>query len=309
MSPAAFDLIRVPLDGSPESERSLPLAVALAKHWHVPLELVRVASPPPAFGVAPAFDTRLDAERRDALLASLSATAALLRAANGIPVTSVQLVGEVAPTLAALLEEGPPTLVVMTSHGRGGISRFWLGSVTDTLIRHARQPVLVVPAATSQEPWAPEGPIFRRVLVPLDGTPFARGALDVAVLFAFSSDVELHLVRVLEPLPAPEPFPDIGLALDRDWSMESIAEQQRVAVANLELEIGALDRPAGTIRTHVALSASPAVTILEYAHEHQIDLIVLATHGRGGLARVTLGSVADKVLRGAETPVVVCKPR
>ncbi len=303
-----FGTVVVPLDGSVESGRALPVAVRLAGVWDAPIELVRVHVPPPRYGVAPVIDRVFDADVAKSDMAMLRATAQRLASEHGIAVTAHQLDGQPAIALAAHVDERRDAFVVMSSHGRGGLNRLWLGSVTDAFIRHSRSPVLVIPGRKPEADNDPPALPFRRILVPVDGSRFAKRVIDVACAFATAPDTELHLVRVLEPLPMMEPFPDLAAVIERKRATEAVAEQGQRALADLERVGRSLGRPPGTVRTHVALSSRTAAELLAYIQANDIDLVAIATHGRGGLARAALGSVADKVVRGAGVPVVVFRP-
>lgn len=305
-----FGTIVVPLDGSVESGRALPVAARLAGVWDAPIELVRVHVPPPRYGVAPVIDRVFDADVAKSDIAMLRATAQRLASEHGIAVAAHQLDGQPAIALAAHVDERRDALVVMSSHGRGGLSRAWLGSVTDALIRLSKSPVLVIPGRQSDADNDPPTLTlpFRRILVPLDGSRFAKRVIDVASTFASAPDTELHLVRVLEPLPVMEPFPDLAAVIERRRATEGVAAQRQRALADLERVARSLGRPPGTVRTHVEVSPRTAAVLLEYVRTNDIDLVAIATHGRGGLARAALGSVADKVVRGAGVPVVVFRP-
>jgi nucleotide-binding universal stress UspA family protein len=193
-----------------------------------------------------------------------------------------------------ILKEGVDQ-VVMTTHGRGGLERLWLGSVADGLVRHVPAPVLL---------WRPgreavdltERPSFQRILVPLDGSELAEAivfwARELARLFA----VPVSLVAVF-------PVPDAPGA-------EPVGEME---VENRLKELEAyLDAAAGRAReggiqvdTAVRAGASVADEILSHRKRIGADLVALSTHGRGGITRLLLGSVADKVIRGSEGHVLV----
>ncbi|MEA3246895.1 MAG: universal stress protein [Gemmatimonadota bacterium] len=303
-----FGTIVVPLDGSAASGHALPVAARLARSWEAPIELVRVRPPPPRYGAAPVIDRMFDSDVAKSAVASLRATAHRLASEHGIAVTVHELAGQPAAAIAAHVDERRDALIVMSSHGRGGLSRAWLGSVTDAVIRHSLSPVLVVPGRESDADNDAPAPPFRRILVPLDGSRFARRVIDVACAFVSAPDTELHFVRILEPLPMMEPFPGLAAVIERKRAAEAVAEQRQRAQADLERVGRSLGRLPGTVRTHVELSPRAAAVLLAYVRANDIDLVSIATHGRGGLARATLGSVADKVVRGAGIPVVVFRP-
>ncbi|MEA3247119.1 MAG: universal stress protein, partial [Gemmatimonadota bacterium] len=246
-----FSRIIVPVDGSAESECALPVAAALARDWSVAVELVRVCTPLPRYGNAPVIDSVFDADMARAIAAALQDTARRFAAEHDIAATAHQLTGPVAAALTAHVDARRDALVVISSHGRGGVSRAWLGSVADALIRRSGSPVLVVPRNAAGGTGARPASRFRRILVPLDGSKFSMQVLEVAGAFASATGTEVHLVRVLEPLPTMEPFPDLAAVIERRRAAVAVAEQHQRAKADLERVGRSLGRPAGTVRTHV----------------------------------------------------------
>ena len=117
-------------------------------------------------------DPRLDSEIRSAVRHALDALAGRLSARDASEISVTCLDGPIASTLEHYLASSGPDLVVMSTHGAGGLSRLWLGSVADHLVRHSSAPILLVrPGATGA---AHDEPLFRHILVPLDGSTLAR---------------------------------------------------------------------------------------------------------------------------------------
>ncbi len=304
--------IMVPLDGSEFAEFALPTAVALARRaGSTTLDLVLVHEPlvptVAADGVpVPAGD--FDAELRKQHEEYLRLTTQRVRSRSGITVTASILEGVAATALAAHAETSDADLVVMTSHGRGGLSRAWLGSVTDVLLRHVHVPVLVArpPEETVQHD---EGPLFQRVLVPLDGSGLGEATLERAMDLVGTSGVEFTLARVVTPLLAMlrPPFP---AEVDVEWGGDGADVVAAQAQADEYLEsVAARLRARGVmVQTVVLIHEHAARAILRYAAQMESELIVMATHGRGPMGRLVLGSTTDKVLRAAALPVLVQHP-
>ena len=298
-----YTKLLVPLDGSSHSERALPVAVALAHRSAAEVELVHVHELPTVPGLAPMYDTRFDVEMREEMRAELEATAERLRQTMDVPVRTTFLDGLVAPTLEAHAADHRPDLIVMTTHGRGGLSRLWLGSVADALVRRAGVPVLLV---RGEEPPAgdPAETVFQHVLVPLDGSPLAEAVLEHAMRLGAPSAMRYTLLSVVVPrLIAARPYPGMSTPVDRD----DLEQRQYEAQTYLDRIAGELRRSAATVATRVVVHAQVAAGILEATAEERADLVALATHGRGAIPRLVLGSVADKVVRGAETSVLVLR--
>ena len=304
--------VLVPLDGSPFAERALPLAVALARRsgGSMRLALVHQVPPPPATGEAVRVYTRIERAVRQAELEYLRRLATEASRDVGRPVRSVILDGAVAAGLQEYAHDSGADLVVMTTHGRGPVQRAWLGSVADRLVRTLDIPVLLVPAPGPAD-GSGGGPVARepslgRVLVPLDGSPRAEAVLETASAVARLFDAELHLVQVVPPVAlAVGPM----MAASGELDMELTGIRKATAQDYLD-DVADRLRTQGVRATATAvLGGAVAATLLDLARPGETDLMAIATHGRGGVPRLVLGSVADKLVRAAETPVLVVRPR
>jgi nucleotide-binding universal stress UspA family protein len=145
---------------------------------------------------------------------------------------------------------------------------------------------------------------FKRLLVPLDGSPLAERALPVAMSLAQKLDSTIILFRALEiSAPSiPALYPDTALALAREAHEHVRAEVEEYLAA----KAGELEGQGYDVETELR-DEPPAEGILDTASAKEIDLIVMSTHGRGGLARWTFGSVADKVARHSPCPVLLVR--
>jgi nucleotide-binding universal stress UspA family protein len=194
-------------------------------------------------------------------------------------------------------------LVVMTTHGRGPVSRFWLGSVADQLVHRLPMPLLLL--RTREE--APEGePTFRNVLIALDGTPTAEQILEPAGSLVKLTGASCTLLRVVPPPPPATGIPGPAVV------ETTPADKQRSEAYTYLKRIAASLREKGIpVQTRIIAHAHAATAILEEAATGAYDLLALETHGRRGLPRLFLGSVADKIVRGTSVPVLVhrCLPR
>jgi nucleotide-binding universal stress UspA family protein len=283
-----FHTILIPLDGSPLAERALPVAVGLGKRSGAALHLALVHL---TDFRGPQFDLAAGRAERD----YLDQTAARVRRSSGLPVTAAVVEeGPVALGLCGYADGVRADLMVLTTHGRGPASRFWLGSVADELLRTATIPVLAcLPAAGPRETAAEFRP--RRLLVPLDGSPTAAAAIGPAAELARLFGAEVRLLRAVEPMPVLAPTADNPM-------FEGLADRARTDLA--VVAAGLRDKDVAA-ETRVAVNEPAAGAILAAAES--ADLIVLGTHGRGRLGRLLLGSVTDKVVRAAPCPVLVVR--
>lgn len=145
---------------------------------------------------------------------------------------------------------------------------------------------------------------FKRILVPLDGSPLSESALPIATSLAGHFESQIILIRALGgPGSTISTFhPEVGIRLQKE--MREHARQE--AESHLQARQGELRQQGFKVRT-LMRDASPAESIIDAAAAEDVDLIVMSTHGRGGLARWTFGSVADKVARHSPCPVLLVR--
>lgn len=306
--------IVVPLDGSPFAEQALPHACAIALRAKAVLRLVHVHTPsadPIYIEGQPVIDENLRSRHRQheqlyveqtqARLAALMPDLIIEMQAYDRQLTSIvnESVGEfLAAQIAAHMDVD---LLVMTTHGRSGISRLWLGSVADVLVRLSHVPILLVHPSAG-EPDFSHLPIYQNILIPLDGSRWAEQILEPAQQLGDLMAAEYTLLRVLPPLPV-----TYGLSSQQI----SATDAQAVQHAQRYLDQVAQWRGQGGQHIHrrVLNRNDVAAAILEDAQHYHHDLIALATHGESGLRRLLIGSVADKVMRGATLPVLLYRPK
>ena len=289
--------ILVPLDGSPLAEQGLAFAEQLATALPAKLRLALVHEPA-AFSTGPVARTQLALRRAEKEY--LVRVRDRLKAAGIANVTAVILKGDPREELTRYADERDPDLVVIASHGRGGLARAWFGSVAEHLVRHVAAPVLIVHARES----AASVGALQRIMVALDGSKGAELVLEAATGLARSFGATLLLRRVVQPVPLPaDPILPVTIAYDTGLTQQLVegADEYLTRVA---------ERLGGTgigLQRRSLVGHGVATTLIEAAREEQADLIVMATRGRSGLGR--LGSVADKVMRGAPCPVLLYRRR
>jgi nucleotide-binding universal stress UspA family protein len=243
------------------------------------------------------------AARRDAR-DYLEGITSRLKAEGFREVTRALVFGDPGPAITTHCKEWGADLVVMSTHGHGAMARAWLGSVADHVVRSVDVPVLLLRPGKKVPPGAiPQG---GEILVPLDGTALGEAALGPAAEFAKLLSAKLSLVQVVTPatLGVGAPIPLTGGHVER--LMVAWTEQARVY---LERTAARLEASGLRVPTEVVVGPSLAGTVLDLAARKGVRMVALATHGRGGVRRLLLGSVADKVARGADCPVLVCRPK
>ena len=276
--------VLVPLDGSPLSRRALPFAAHLVAGGRGRLVLAHVQSSfysdIPSY-YDPAQD--VDALRQE----GVEATSFVYRAP----------LEDMAEVLDLAIREAAADLVVMSTHGRGGLRR--------TILGQRRRPAHATSRSTG-----PVGSVSIRgvvagtashsILVPLDGSPLAEQALAPAAGMARLLDAEILLVRVLSPVLHPRYRGDKLTLSCADFVEVEDAWRYLSGVAD-ELRAG------GCRTTFWVLVGSPAVAIESAARAEGADLIVMTTHGRGGLGRFLMGSTADGLLQRSHVPILLVR--
>jgi nucleotide-binding universal stress UspA family protein len=302
--------LMVPLDGSAFGEYALPLALGIARRAGASVELIHICTPPIpsvfADGLVRPAAIEPPLELADEQVrAYLDQLAARLSQHWKAPISTVVRYGPAADTLYAHALASGADLVVMTTHGAGPLSRIWMGSVADKLMRLLPMPILLTrPAESPIDPLADiYAPALQHVLIPLDGSALAEEIVRPAMALGILTGARYTLLQALDPLVAEHTKPPYSVGLDRGM----LAEVRKRALADLEKLADRLRAQSLQVQTRLVV-APPHIAILDYAHDHAVDLIALSTHGHGGVARMLLGGVADKVVRGAGVPVLLQRP-
>ena len=307
---ANIERVLTPLDGSPEAEQGLPLAMYLSDAFGADLHVAHVFVPMAVTA------TGRDAGVADAAVeqAAEGAHQYLRQISESVKGTTQRAVHaefarartirspfaetrRVVEALRELANRLPADLVVMTTHGRGGVSRVWLGSVADALIREVNAPVLLV--RLGAEPRHPTQPV-RHVLIPLDGSELAEGIIPLAAALAARAGARVTLLRVLVAQRTVAHLAPVS-QIDQEHLGRLEAEANRYLTSTRRR---LADMLPGT-ETCIIVDEKPAFAILHWAAENGVDLIAMATHGLSGFNRLMLGSIADKVVRGATVPVLL----
>ena len=301
-----YKAIMVPTDGSGFDREAIRVALRVAERSNAKVRLVRVLESDSFFGTTPeAHWTPMSAElgrsERTTALSELYALAAECRTGFKADITVDLHGGPVADVLQGYARRHDVDLIVMSTHGRTGVSRLSLGSVTDSLIRHTSIPVLVVKAPESYLNPQLEHHAFRKIVVPLDGSTLAEQVLPRVLTLAKLDDAEVSLLQVLIPRSySQKEIPDTDLPWwDKDVSL---------AQAYLFRIASRLRRDGLIVTTDIVIGENAAHAIGDFASREKADLIAIATHGRGGLARMLRGSVADEIMHSGKMSMLVLKP-
>ena len=300
-----YTKIMVPTDCSGFDREAIRVALRLAEHSKAKVHLVRVSTSGALLNLAGsphvvALSSETVQYGIDNELAELYALAAQCRTLTSAEVTTSLEQGPIPDALAGYAMRNEVDLIVISTHGRGGFARLAMGSVTDSLIRATRIPVLVVkPPASYLNPQITKA--FKRIVVPLDGSGLAERILPRVAKLAQLDGAELTLLYVLSPHTySQKEIPDPALP----WWEKDIAS----AEAYLLPIAARLRRQGLTVSSDIVIGEDVPQKIAEFARCEKADLIAVATHGRGGLSRLVHGSVADALIRSVRVSMFVVHP-
>ena len=296
--------ILVPLDGSSLAEQALPCAMALSQGLAAELVLFGAVSIPP--------DTQeiLDKAgvKADALLEQLKAEAnehlrevvRQLREA-GLTARHVIQCGPAAEAIVGYAEQMDIRQIVMATHGYTGPNRWTHGSVAERVLQSASVPVLLVRVLEGEASDPRQPMCCQRILVPLDGSARAERVLAEVTLIAQALKSKVILFQV--------PIVYVSGWMTGEWFLPVqgvLATAEQDAQAYLSYVATRLKQQGVNACTATEIGAV-AESIIGYAEANHVDLIAMCTHGRTGLRRWTLGSVADRVLRAGGIPILLVR--
>jgi nucleotide-binding universal stress UspA family protein len=289
-----YETILVPTDGSDHARRAAEQAFSIAEaldatvHVLGVADLYEAAGPFDAGGVSQDFVERIADESR----AHVDDVAEM---ATGVSVETHVEIGTPRKAILTFADEYGADLIGMGTHGRSGVRRLVAGSVAEHVVRHADVPVLTARAsdhATRTD--------YERILVPTDGSTCADVAVEPAVTLAAAYDATVHALYVVD-VEAVTTGSDTAAMTDIVDHYESVGEQATGKIARAAEEAG--------VDVVTAIEEGTTVdTLLSYTDDHDVDLVTMGTHGRGGLQRVILGSTTERTIRQSPVPVLSVRP-
>ncbi|MBI2886744.1 MAG: universal stress protein [Chloroflexi bacterium] len=300
-----YQRILIPLDGSLLSEAVLPYAEALAAASKAQVTMVYVGEPD-VEERSPKHQVFLDQVTQQVVAYGKSYLRQQARRfeQKGIQTKVEVLLGRAADEITEYAQKEGVDLVAMATHGRTGLARWRYGSVANEVRNRLPMPLLLIHPTEehpSEAAMAAREPLLLRVVVPLDGSEVAEQALPHAKELASRMDLEMHLLRIVSrPAPAyvgPE-------AVEYYYDLET--ELVKVATEYLQGVQKSLEA-AGMRVTARVFHGYPAENIVDFAKALDQSIICLTTHGRTGLGRVIMGSVAEKVLHDATEPIFLVR--
>lgn len=306
--------IVVPLDGSELAERALHYARSPAARIGAEVILLHVCGPE---------ECHCEAEKctvQPMHRVYVEYTAQMLRnelesvAADRIEIGWEVLVGDPATEIVNYARQQNADRIIMASHGRSGVSRWILGSVAEKVARESPVPVAII-RASAEEAERSDSP-DRKILVLLDGSEMAEQVLPYAIEHAEMSGREVFPLRVCDPPDIGSPFfyhltqleyPPAKPLKREDYVEEVMAkckDETKEYLARIEKRL----KDEGLKVSLEILAGKPSDEIVDYIGKHSFNLITMSTHGRSGLTRWAYGSVADRVLHSATSPLLLVRP-
>ena len=291
----------IPLDGSSVSEQVLPYARALARKLHLPVELLAVVD---VVGLAASLPAE-DKKDVESLIAHTwrSSEAFLERIGktfSGVSATCAVEKGRPGDVVIEKAAADTGTLIAMATHGRSGIDRWLLGSVAEKVLRGTKNPLLLVRAVNGGQ--SDGEAILKSVIVPLDGSALAEKALPHARELAKTMDLELLLLRAYTMTQIISTYDDYI----PDWNkLEALYKEE--ALRYLDQKAPELKDNGLANVSPIALEGEPAEQIIDLAKRTANSLVVICSHGRSGVGRWVLGSVAERVARHCVGPVLLIR--
>lgn len=305
-----YQRMLVPLDGSELAEQVLVYAKELAGRLDLDVSLLYVCTKE-EYQVLPMHRSYVEqvADLLKTQTAAVRAEAGDQSKRKGGQVEGRVTVGYPAEEILRFADENKIDLILMATHGRSGVKRWVLGSVADKVLRASKLPVLLVRSGVTYDVAYDKWP-KRTFVVPLDGSKAAESVLAHVEVLAKQKgldSVEVVLLQVSEPPVVQSDYP---ASMPLNWEehvKEETAKRKRGAEQYLSTVEKRLKEAGLKVRSEV-LVGNPAQEIVSYCGKDRCNLIVMATHGRSGVSRWAYGSVAEKVLLGTASPIVVVRP-
>ena len=297
-----YSKILVPLDGSKTAENVLPLARSFARALQIPVELLGVIDI-----VEIAYQVARD---RVSIVTSLvnDATGRFTEYLEGIaqnfPTGTARCTVQTGSAAEAIINSAATdkqTLIALATHGRSGLDRWLLGSVTEKVLRGGSNPTLVVRARDDKNPsWAMA--TLKRIVVPLDGSEMSEGILPYIKELAKQVDLEVTLIRLYGGLSA------AGDGFYSPHQLDAMtARLRQEAVTYLESKTEEMKQQGLNKISFTAKEGLEPDEILAIARQTPDTMIAMCTHGRSGVQRWALGSVTETVVRHSDNPVLVVR--
>jgi len=299
-----FNTILVPLDGSQLAECVLPHIVAIARSFDAEITLLRILEKNQASAPAQLFDLLNWQINKTKAALYLEKTKARFQE-SGLRARTIVLEGLVAEGITEYAQNQGMKLIVLSSHGRNGLTQWGISSITQKIILSAQTSLLIVRAHQHdiQAGELSAIPLYQRILVPLDGSQRAENVLPIITQLAHFHKSQMHLVQVVQTPemarqmpPAPE---------DIDLSNRVVARNREEAGYYLEQVKSRSYLEGIAVQTHLITSDNAAVALHQLAEQEHIDMVTLSAHGYSGNLQWPYGSMVNNFIMYSKVPLLI----
>jgi len=299
-----FDPILVPLDGSQLAECVLPHTVAVAHAFDAEVTLLRILEKNQAGGSAQFFDLLNWQINKTKALLYLETIQARLQTA-GLQAETMVLEGLVAEGITEYAQNQGMKLIILSSHGRHGLTQWGISSITQKIILSAQTSLLIVRADRqyTQAGESSKKPIYQRILVPLDGSQRAENVLPIITQLSHFHKSQIHLVQVVQTPEMARQMPPVRE--DIDLSTQVVARNREEAGHYLEQLKSRSYLEGITVQTHLITSDNAAVALHQLEEQEHIDMVTLSAHGYSGNHQWPYGSMVNNFIMYGKVPLLV----
>jgi len=300
-----FDPILVPLDGSQLAECVLPHVVTIAGSFDAQITLLRMLEKNQAGASAQLFDLLNWQINRTRATLYLEKTKERCQKSGVRAVTTV-MEGLVAEGIAEYAQNQRIKLIVLSSHGRNGLTQWGISNITQKIILSAQTSLLIVRAGQNEPPpgeEVPAPPAYQRILVPLDGSQRAENVLPIITQLAHSHKSQIHLAQVVQTPEMARQMPPSPE--DIDLSNRVVARNREEAGRYLEQVKSRSYLEGVDVQTHLIVSDNAAVSLHQLAEQERIELVTLSAHGYSGILQWPYGSMVNNFILYGKTPLLI----
>lgn len=300
-----YKRILVPLDGSKLAEGILPVVKRFAEALGAEIHLLTIVDQELVGAVNKSLGGRYQQQPKGSLTELAESYLQTLATGLQVPLDQVRFsahIGVVPEAIIAEAEQQPDTLIAMSTHGRSGVGRFLLGSVANKVLHGTETPLLLYRSQDGATRTATSE--VSTVIVPLDGSALAEQALPHVADLAKALDLQVLLVRMTQPLTSYDVGQEGGY-----YPADLLEQLEQDARDYLKSQAEALQK-LGLKKVSVReIFGYPANAVIDLAQKTPRSFVAMTTHGRSGLRRFALGSVAERVVTYGDAPVLVIRPK
>jgi nucleotide-binding universal stress UspA family protein len=299
-----FDPILVPLDGSQLAECVLPHIVAIARPFDAEITLLRILEKNQV-GVAAQFFDLLNWQINKTKAALYLEMSQARLQTSGLQVETMVLEGLVAEGITEYAQNQGMKLIVLSSHGRHGLTQWGISSITQKIILSAQTSLLIVRAGRqyAQANEASENPLYQRILVPLDGSQRAENVLPIITQLSHFHKSQIHLVQVVQSPEMARQMPPARE--DIDLSIQVVARNREEAGHYLEQLKSRSYLEGITVQTHLITSDNATVALHQLEEQEHIDMVTLSAHGYSGNHQWPYGSMVNNFIMYGKAPLLI----